>query len=210
MLQLVQLKGGRGGIRVVLGPDTDPARVGGEIAAALQGAAQFLGQTKITVEVAGEGIDPALMTAIAAAFENFPKLALAGISVPRSTPTRREEREPKVLRQTIRSGQEVLHSGDLVVLGDVNVGGRVVATGDVIVVGTLRGFAWAGAEGDESAIIYAQPLHPTQVRIGSVIAQGGDAPEGASAEYAHVEGGRIVVEPWTPGARSGRRIKVTR
>ncbi len=201
---LVQLKGGRGGIRVVLGPDADPNRVGGEIVTALQSAAQFLGQTKITVEVTGDAINPALASAVAAAFTNFPKLSLAGIGVGKPpAPARRTEHEPKVLRQTIRSGQEAMHTGDLVVLGDVHVGGRVVATGDVIVVGALRGFAWAGAEGDETAIIYAQPLHPTQVRIGGVIAQGGDAPDGASAEYAHIEAGRIVVEPWTAAPRQG-------
>ncbi|MDA8344372.1 MAG: hypothetical protein M0Z66_02690 [Thermaerobacter sp.] len=211
MLGLVQLKGGRGGIRVALGPNADPDRVGGEIVAALQSAAQFLGSTKITVEVADDSISPALAAAIAGAFANFPRLSLAGIGVPKAAPSRKGDHEPKVLRQTIRSGQEVMHSGDLVVLGDVHVGGRVVATGDVIVVGALRGFAWAGADGDETTIIYAQPLHPTQVRIGGVIAQGGDAPEAVAAEYAHIEGGRIVVEPWSSGARQGaRRTRVPR
>ncbi len=211
MLSLVQLKGGRGGIRVVLGKDSDPATVGDEVAAALQGAAQFLGQTKISVEVQGDAISPALVTAIAEAFGRFPHLSLAGIGAPKPSAARQAEQEPKVLRQTIRSGQEAMHSGDLVVLGDVHVGGRVVATGDVIVVGTLRGFAWAGADGNENTIIYAQPMHPTQVRIGGVIAQGGVAPDGAAAEYAHVEDGRIVVEPWSPGARGGsRRLKSPR
>ncbi|EQD43259.1 septum site-determining protein MinC [mine drainage metagenome] len=98
-----------------------------------------------------------------------------------------------------------MHTGDLVVLGDIHIGGRIVATGDVLVLGALRGFAWAGADGDESAIIYAQPLHPTQVRIGGVIAQGGDAPEGPEPEYAHVEGTAIVVEPWSAAVKSQSR-----
>ena len=126
VLSLVQLKGGRGGIRVVLDKDSDPATVGDEVAGALQGAAQFLGQTKISVEVQGDAMSPALVTAIAEAFGRFPHLSLAGISAPKPSAARQVEQEPKVLRQTIRSGQEAMHSGDLVVLGDVHVGGRVV------------------------------------------------------------------------------------
>lgn len=201
----MQLKGGRGGVRVVLGPNADPRQVGGEIATALQSAVQFLGEAKIIVEVPDETIDPDLAAAIAQAFTAFPKLRLAGIASPAPKAPRGTDREPRVLRQTIRSGQEIMHTGDLVVLGDVNVGGRIIATGDVLVLGALRGFAWAGADGDETAIIYAQPLHPTQVRIGGVIAQGGDAPEGTAPEYAHIEGTRIVVEPWSSQAKSAGR-----
>ena len=198
---LVQLKGGRGGVRLVIGPRPDPKTLVGEIIQSLESAAGFLGNARIAVEVADETISPELAAAISEALLRFPTLGLASIGPRLHAPPARQD-EPKVVRRTVRSGQEVTHQGDLVVLGDVHVGGRLVATGDVIVVGALRGFAWAGAEGNEGAIIYAQPLEPTQVRIAGAIAQGA-RPGPAAAEYAHLEDGKIVVEPWV--AKGGRR-----
>jgi len=197
----VQLKGGRGGVRLVVGSGIDPEQVGPEIVAALEGAAAFLRGARLAVEVADDPIPPELIGAISSAVARFPDVGLSSIG-PRTHAAPQRGDATKVIRRTVRSGQELTHQGDLVVLGDVHVGGRLVATGDVIVVGALRGFAWAGAEGDDRAIIYAQPLAPTQVRIAGVIAQGDPSAVG-SAEYAHLEDGRIVVEPWH--APSGRR-----
>jgi len=201
VFRLVQLKGGRAGIRLVIGPHTEPDQIGAEIDSVLGGAAQFLGRTRLQVEIPDETLTPPLVQAITEAVARFPNLSLAGISGTRGHAAAARGSEPRVVRRTVRSGQEVVCAGDLVVLGDVHVGGRVVASGDVIVVGALRGFAWAGAEGDESRIIYAQPLQPTQVRIASSIAQGGRTLDSESPEYAHLESGRIVVEPWLPTGR---------
>ncbi len=188
-------------MRLVIGPRPDPQALVGEIIQSLEGAAGFLGNARIAVEIADDTISPELTAAVSEALRRFPGLGLASIGPkPHAQPSRGDE--PKVVRRTVRSGQEVTHQGDLVVLGDVHVGGRLVATGDVIVVGALRGFAWAGAEGNESAIIYAQELSPTQVRIASAIAQGAPSAPGG-AEYAHLEDGNIVVEPWV--AKGGRR-----
>lgn len=175
----------------------------GEITSALRPAVQFLGSAHISVEL-DRPLDGQTAVAITSAIAQFEGLELHAIGPkPQAAPQKRRS-EPQVVRGTLRSGQEVLHDGDLVVLGDVNDGGRVVATGDVIVLGVLRGFAWAGAEGDENAIIYAQQLLPRQVRISGAIAQGGGADAGAPGpEFAHLEEGQIVVEPW-PAVNRGR------
>ena len=188
-------------MRLVIGPRPNPQTVVGEIIQSLESAAGFLGNARIAVETADDTMTPELLAAISEAMRRFPTLGLASIGPrPHAQPARGDD--PKVVRRTVRSGQEVTHQGDLVVLGDVHVGGRLVATGDVIVVGALRGFAWAGAEGNEGAIIYAQQLQPTQVRIAGAIAQGAPTEPGG-AEYAHLEDGKIIVEPWA--AKSGRR-----
>ncbi len=76
----------------------------------------------------------------------------------------------RVIRQTVRAGQvERFYEGSIMVLGDVNPGGEIVASGDIIVLGTLRGIARAGCLGDTSAIIVALQLVPTQLRIGSIL-----------------------------------------
>lgn len=94
---------------------------------------------------------------------------------------------------TLRGGQALHHSGNLVVVGDVNPGAELVATGDILVFGRLAGTAHAGAQGDESARIYAVDLAATQLRIATFIAAEDGArrraaprPEAAVARDGHI------------------------
>jgi septum site-determining protein MinC len=107
-----------------------------------------------------------------------------------------------LVRRTIRSGQVIEHSGNLVIVGDVNPGGEVIAGGDVIIWGRLRGVVHAGAVGKESAIVCALFMRPMQLRIGDHIARAPEEGPGAgpiSPEVAMVSGGDIVLMPWTQG-----------
>lgn len=115
-------------------------------------------------------------------------------------PPESENESPALLiRRTVRSGQVITHPGTIIVLGDINPGAEVVAGGDVIVWGRLRGVVHAGASGDESAIVGALSLSPTQLRIGGQIARAPDdkKPRHAPAEIARVHNGLIYVEPWS-------------
>ncbi len=104
-----------------------------------------------------------------------------------------------LLRETLRSGRFVYHEGHIVIMGDVNPGAQVVAGGHVIVWGRLRGMVHAGAHGDESAVICALELSPTQLRIAGQIAVPPDDGRRRQAppEQAAVRDGQIVAEPWT-------------
>ncbi|MDI3269838.1 MAG: septum site-determining protein MinC [Bacillota bacterium] len=101
----------------------------------------------------------------------------------------------RLVRRTVRSGQRIVASGSLVIVGDVNPGAEVVATGDIVVLGTLRGMAHAGAAGDEKATITAWRLSPTQLRIAGHIGRRpdgeGSLPQGP--ERAWVQDGVIVI-----------------
>ncbi len=102
-----------------------------------------------------------------------------------------------VLKETLRSGRSVYHEGAIVILGDVNPGAEVIAAGDVIVWGRVRGLVHAGALGDETAVICALDLSPTQLRIADQIAIPPETrrrkPE---PEQAAIRSGQIVAEPW--------------
>jgi septum site-determining protein MinC len=98
---------------------------------------------------------------------------------------------------TLRGGQVLHHSGNIVVVGDVNPGAELVACGDVLVFGRLAGIAHAGAQGDESARILAVELRATQLRIATFIA--------ANSDVAHAESG----VPEVAFARDGRIVIVT-
>lgn len=74
-----------------------------------------------------------------------------------------------LIKRTLRNGRTVRSGGHVVVIGDVNNGAEIVAVGDIVVWGKLRGIVHAGAEGDESAVVCALDLAPTQLRIASLI-----------------------------------------
>lgn len=71
----------------------------------------------------------------------------------------------KIITQPIRSGQQMFHEGDLIVLSSISPGAEVIATGCIHVYGALRGRALAGARGDESARIFCQQFNPELVAI---------------------------------------------
>jgi septum site-determining protein MinC len=102
-----------------------------------------------------------------------------------------------LIKETLRSGRSVYHEGDVVIVGDVNPGAEIIAGGNVIVWGRLRGLVHAGALGDESAMICALDLNPTQLRIANQIAVPPDENRGKPVpEQALVRSGQIVAEPW--------------
>ena len=104
-----------------------------------------------------------------------------------------------MLRETLRSGRMVQHEGDIVIIGDVNPGAEIVAGGHILVWGRLRGLVHAGAFGDETAIVCALDLNPTQIRIADKIAippkENGRQPV---PEQAVIRSDQIIAEPWNP------------
>ena len=98
---------------------------------------------------------------------------------------------------TLRSGQNIVSEGHIIVLGDVNPGAEISASGNIVVLGQLKGIAHAGMDGDRNATVSALLLSPTQLRIAEIITR---APEGEKkAEYnpeiARIKDGSIYTYP---------------
>lgn len=77
--------------------------------------------------------------------------------------------ETRYIQSSLRSGQREEYSGSLVIIGDVNSGAEVIAGGNITIVGTLRGVAHAGANGNIKAIISANLVGETQIRIANQV-----------------------------------------
>lgn len=73
-----------------------------------------------------------------------------------------------VVQEPVRSGQQILAEGDLVVLAPVSPGAELAASGHIHVYGTLRGRAFAGVEGDEGALIFCDQLEAQLLSIAGV------------------------------------------
>lgn len=86
-----------------------------------------------------------------------------------SAPAEPARAASRLVTAPVRSGQTVAaEQGDLVVVGPVSSGAELIAAGNIHVYGPLRGRAFAGAFGDESARIFAQSLDAELVSIAGV------------------------------------------
>lgn len=107
------------------------------------------------------------------------------------------EGRTKFLRKTIRGGQTINYSGNIVIIGDVNPGAEIFAAGNVIVLGTLKGHVHAGFGGNDKAIIAAFSLQPEILQIASIMTRSPeDGIKPAYPEVAKVKDSTIVVEPY--------------
>ena len=74
----------------------------------------------------------------------------------------------KLLTTPVRSGQQVVSPGDLIVVASVGHGAELLAEGNIHVYGTLRGRVLAGISGNQDARIFCQSLDPELVAIAGV------------------------------------------
>lgn len=103
--------------------------------------------------------------------------------------------EPLYMETTVRSGVEIRHQGNVVILGDINPGGKVISVGDILVWGRLRGVAHAGSGGNSDCVIMALQMEPTQLRIANYLARAPQQPPAQyypEVAYATTEGIRIA------------------
>ena len=197
----MEIKGDRRGLRVVAVGFTDDMALVEDLERTLAEKGPFLGSAPLTVEV-DRPLSPPLLAAIAEVFRRHPPLVLAGVhhcATPRAAPRAlapSADRAARIIRGSLRSGQDVESPGDVIILGDVNPGARVVAGGDIFVLGRLRGEAAAGQPARRSALVWALDFQPMQVRIADVRAVSGGQAAGAP-EVAMIDGDRLVVTRWT-------------
>ncbi len=101
------------------------------------------------------------------------------------------------LFRNLRSGQRLHSEGTAVVWGDVHESAEITAAEDIIVLGKLGGIAHAGCYGDESRIVFALNLTPTQIRIGNRISRSsGDVGKRPHPEIAYLENGEIFIREY--------------
>ena len=100
-----------------------------------------------------------------------------------------------LFRRTLRSGRTIHSNGHVIVYGDVNPGAKVIAAGDIVVWGKLRGYVHAGATGDESAVVCALDMNPSQLRIaGYIVTSPPDKRKKIVPEVALIRDDQIIVE----------------
>lgn len=121
-------------------------------------------------------------------------------SVPAAQPVPAAQRRgaAMVITEPVRGGQQVLApEGDLVVLGPVGHGAELAAAGHVHVYGPLRGRAFAGIEGDESAMIFCDQLAAELLSIAGIYTVNEDIDQRLLNRRVRIscDGERLVLVP---------------
>ncbi len=105
-----------------------------------------------------------------------------------------------LIRRTLRSGRTIHSEGHVIVYGDVNPGAEIIAGGDVFIWGTIRGNVHAGAYGDESAVVCALDMTPTQLRIaGYLTTSPPEKRRKPQPEIAMIRDNQLIVVAWNTG-----------
>ena len=99
--------------------------------------------------------------------------------------------ETKFVQNSLRSGQKEEYQGSIVICGDVNAGAEIIAGGNIMIMGTLRGLAHAGANGNTKAIISANIIDVTQIRIANLVREVGEKID--KCPICKVENNEIVI-----------------
>jgi septum site-determining protein MinC len=219
----VQIKGIREGLLVTLRGDEWP-EMRHSLLEQINQQAGFLRGGKLAIDVENQALSAAELSSLRndisengislwAVIGNSPKTILAAQSLGLATKlakpmTERIVAQPEthtfdgdqaiLVKKTLRSGYKLQHNGHIVVVGDVNPGAEIIAGGDVVVWGRLRGVVHAGAEGDESAVICALDLSPTQLRIAGRIALAPQRRGKPQPEIARIKNDQVIAETWNP------------
>lgn len=110
------------------------------------------------------------------------------------------EEHTKIVKKTLRSGQDEHSQGNLLLLGDLNPGAQITAGGDVYILGALRGRVHAGLGGKPDSLVFALLMEPAQLRIGEIIATLPNEKKSRGSQLspvvAKLENQRIVVTPY--------------
>lgn len=199
MRQYVMFKGSRNGLQLVLDDSVDFAVILGHLKTKLEAAVVFFTKGTI-VEVPSRVRVLTLdqqedLRALLAMYGLIFREASQEDEVVAQHNVEAEEIEPLVVAKTIRSGQEVVYSGSVVIIGDVNPGAEVIAGGDIIIRGTCRGVVHAGAYGNTRATITANRLLASQIRIAGLIARAPDQLDQPEyTEVARIQDDHVIIE----------------
>lgn len=81
----------------------------------------------------------------------------------------KERENVHLVTQTIRNGQTLEMTGDVLFLGIINEGGRLLTTGNLFTMGTALGILQAGYPSAEDKVVVGDLHQAQQVRIGEQI-----------------------------------------
>lgn len=173
----VVIKGNKSGMSVYLDPDIPFEQILEDIARKFNESAKFWGSVQMALTLEGRELTAEEEFQIVNVITTSSDLEILCLI---DTDAKRIERCEKALNQklmelssstgqfykgNIRRGDTLESEASIIVIGDVNHGGKVIAKGNVIVLGELRGSVHAGAAGNNNAVVVAIEMAPVHLKI---------------------------------------------
>lgn len=186
MHNTVVIKGNKSGLTVYLDPAPAFQEILSDVADKFRESAKFWGSVQMALTLEGRDMTAAEEFAVVNTITENSQIEILCLL---DHDINRIERCEKALNEKLmelnsRTGQfykgnlsagETLEAeASIVVIGDVEKGGRVISKGNIIVLGELRGFAHAGASGNYEAVVTALEMAPFQLKIADIQQKYGD------------------------------------
>ncbi|MCE5287367.1 MAG: septum site-determining protein MinC [Pelosinus sp.] len=202
MQEDVIFKGSKTGLQLLLSETADFGNIIQQLKEKLESATNFFSKGCIVkVPIANRVLTTEQQQQLTSLFADYGLKwkEVQDPSVSDEQPAAEPTPKPMIITKTLRGGQEIMYSGAVIIMGDVNPGAKVTAGGDIVISGACRGVAHAGAYGDEKATITAKRLIASQLRIADVIARSPDNLDDFIqpdyTETACIKDGAVVIEP---------------
>ena len=216
--QPVIIKNNKYGLIVILDGDLEFEALQEKVAEKFRASAKFFGETQIAMCFQGRKLSQEEEMALVETITGNCRLQVISIvdedetteqAMKKAVETQAEReglmdlQDGRFYKGTLRSGQVLESETSIIILGDVNPGARVISKGNVVMLGAMKGNAFVGAAGNESAFVAALSMDPMQIRIGDVIARSSDKGQAKKKKtedvpkIAYVEDGNIYIEPIT-------------
>jgi len=213
MKQSVMIKGSPSGLTVYLDKELPYAQLKKELAVKFKEASGFFKSARMAVCFEGRPLDSSEQIELVEIIMSNSDIRIACVvdqdtekeAMFQSHLARMESRSAQsadenlgqFYKGTLLGGQVLETEGSVIILGDVNPGGKVIAKGNVVVLGALKGTAYAGISGNEKAFVAALDMEAMQIRIGDIIARCADGKNTSRQpvpKIAYVDNGSIYVE----------------
>ena len=182
----VVIKGNKAGMSVYLDPMVPFEQLVEDVAKKFRESAKFWGSVQMTLSLEGRPLSPEQEFSIVNTITENSQIEIVCLLDTNAERIHRCEKalNDKLMELSAQTGQffkgnlgrgDTLESeASMVIIGDVEHGGRVTAKGNIIILGELRGSAFAGAAGNEEAVIVALEMAPLQIRIGDLVMKGSE------------------------------------
>jgi septum site-determining protein MinC len=174
----VIFKGGKNGIIILLDEEATFEQICRALRRKVSEASKFFADTQTSITFKGKELSESQILALLDIMNDETDMSVTFVEdltgqlqvaaaiqmqVPKPPPAQQIiAAETYFHKGSLRSGQSLMHTGSVVIMGDVNAGAEVLATGNVMVFGTVRGLVHAGSGGDEKAFICAISIQPNQ------------------------------------------------
>jgi len=200
--ELVSIKGTREGLVIFFDPEREFEEIKNNLKHKIEAARGFFRGAKFTLYQGNAALNAEQQVELENICRQYGLVPAPNIRWPVSLAKNGAGERARLVCTQLRSGQQIVHSGNLVLVGDVHPGARIFASGDVVIMGRCRGDVHAGEPDNHKAVVVALDLRPIRLTIAGVAApaprknSSSSTQKTGTPQMALLENGKLVIRPY--------------